>query len=160
MRVHTSSDTLSDGCLKIRRYETFGGEEYFLSFETQDEKKVFGFLRLRLRDSDLWSKGRSSLQLDDDTKLNLCQTFPELIGCGLIRELHIYGQLVGSHERKTLNDLRWECATQDRFTRFLRSQASAHWLRKEATCSCGSYQRCKGVSEDGSHRRNWYERLL
>lgn len=49
--------------------------EYFLSYESQDEKTLFGFLRLRL------IKNNSNLTI-----------FDELKDCALIRELHVYGQ--------------------------------------------------------------------
>eukprot|EP00922_Rhytidocystis_sp_ex-Travisia-forbesii_P070743 GHVS01105627.1.p1 GENE.GHVS01105627.1~~GHVS01105627.1.p1 ORF type:complete len:852 (+),score=137.91 GHVS01105627.1:194-2749(+) len=41
--------------LKIRQYPSFGGEEYFLSFETADEQTIFGLLRLRLPQQDTTS---------------------------------------------------------------------------------------------------------
>lgn len=66
--------------LKYRIYEASEGLEYFLSFETGDEKNIFGFLRLRLTDN----AGYIGKKL----------VFPELEGAALIRELHVYGQAV------------------------------------------------------------------
>lgn len=62
--------------LKERKYISSGGFEYFLSFETYDREKIFGFLRLRLSNNS-----------------GLNGTFPELTESGLIRELHVYGRL-------------------------------------------------------------------
>lgn len=59
------------------------GFEYFLSFETADEAVIFGFLRLRLS----MSAGAG--------------TFPELEQAALVRELHVYGQLVATNDRET-----------------------------------------------------------
>eukprot|EP00923_Selenidium_pygospionis_P021894 GHVN01037702.1.p1 GENE.GHVN01037702.1~~GHVN01037702.1.p1 ORF type:complete len:827 (+),score=112.59 GHVN01037702.1:178-2658(+) len=71
----------------VREYETLGGEELFLSFESEDRSTIFGFLRLRLRSST-----------------EATSPFPELTGAALLRELHVYGQLVGtSEERRDLD---------------------------------------------------------
>jgi len=63
-----------DPTLKIRRYKASGADEIFLSFETPDEKILYGFLRLRL-----------------PSKYSKC--LEELKKCALIRELHVYGKL-------------------------------------------------------------------
>jgi hypothetical protein len=63
-----------DPTLTIRKYASSGGTEYFISFESPDEKVLYGFLRLRI-------PSRNS------------QCLPELKGCALIRELHVYGKL-------------------------------------------------------------------
>eukprot|EP00638_Chattonella_subsalsa_P009222 CAMPEP_0117757264 /NCGR_PEP_ID=MMETSP0947-20121206/14620_1 /TAXON_ID=44440 /ORGANISM="Chattonella subsalsa, Strain CCMP2191" /LENGTH=604 /DNA_ID=CAMNT_0005577109 /DNA_START=68 /DNA_END=1882 /DNA_ORIENTATION=+ len=60
--------------LKVRKYKASGGWEYFISFESDDEMTLFGFVRLRI----------PSMQ---------SEILPELKGCALIRELHVYGQL-------------------------------------------------------------------
>lgn len=73
------------GCLRIsslaelciRHYETNGGSEFFLSFETPDRKTIFGFLRLRLRGQ----RGPRDCP------------FSVLRGAALLRELHVYGEL-------------------------------------------------------------------
>ena len=58
------------------RYKTSVGREYFLSYKTKDDDKLIGFLRLTLPDS--------------------AENFiEELSGSALIREVHVYGQLVG-----------------------------------------------------------------
>ncbi|MFA6422513.1 MAG: tRNA uridine(34) 5-carboxymethylaminomethyl modification radical SAM/GNAT enzyme Elp3 [Candidatus Buchananbacteria bacterium] len=61
--------------VKIREYEANNGKEYFISFESKDEKILYAFLRLRVNNSDN----------------NFIQ---ELKGASLVRELHTYGQLV------------------------------------------------------------------
>eukprot|EP00759_Apiculatamorpha_spiralis_P037210 PhF_6_TR37166/c0_g1_i1/m.54717 len=65
--------------LVVREYEASGGTEMFLSFESPDSAEtLYGFLRLRL------SRTAGTF------------AFPELKGCALIRELHVYGRLVKS----------------------------------------------------------------
>jgi len=64
--------------LKERIYESSGGKEYFLSFENNDGSVLFGFLRLRI-------------PLEQNT------LFPELVDTALIRELHVYGQLIATN---------------------------------------------------------------
>ena len=59
-----------------RRYAASGAEEVFLSFETPDEAVIFGFARLRLG-------GEPGAGV-----------FACLAGAALVRELHVYGQLV------------------------------------------------------------------
>ncbi|ORM41871.1 Uncharacterized protein BXIN_0645 [Babesia sp. Xinjiang] len=66
--------------LMVRQYRSHAGDEYFLSYETEDESKIFGFLRLRLRDNSGYNP-----------KVSL---FRCLEGCALIRELHVYGVVV------------------------------------------------------------------
>jgi ELP3 family radical SAM enzyme/protein acetyltransferase len=59
--------------LKVRHYEASNGDEYFISFETDDEKILIGYLRLRLnRTND--------------------STMPELHNTAFIRELHVLGK--------------------------------------------------------------------
>lgn len=69
--------------LVIRKYNTKGGIEYFLSYETIDYKILFGFLRLRINDS------------------NNNVFFKEIENSGLIRELHVYGSLVKHNDSET-----------------------------------------------------------
>jgi len=60
-----------------RVYDSSGGVEHFLSFETPDRDTIIGFLRLRLK------RGNTAAHV-----------FPELRDAALIRELHVYGKLV------------------------------------------------------------------
>jgi histone acetyltransferase (RNA polymerase elongator complex component) len=66
----------TDVQLMHREYESSGGREVFLSFETPDESLVCGFLRLRL------SAGAG-----------LGGQLRELEGAALVRELHVYGKM-------------------------------------------------------------------
>jgi len=67
----------------VRRYESSGGKEYFISFESKDEKILYGFIRLRLNKD--WS----------DVMLHLHNH-------ALIQELHVYG----SHTNVGKNSLK------------------------------------------------------
>jgi ELP3 family radical SAM enzyme/protein acetyltransferase len=64
----------------IRKYNASNGYEYFISRESRDKKTIYGFVRLRI------------------TNYQASHIFPELQGCALIRELHVYGnlQIVGN----------------------------------------------------------------
>lgn len=64
-------------CRKIRRYESSNGKEIFISYESEDEKTICGFLRLRI-------PSRRECAAD---------VLPELRKCALIRELHVYGDV-------------------------------------------------------------------
>lgn len=66
---------LSNMTLVTREYNASNGDEYFISFETPDLCTLYGFIRLRL------TTGQPT------------HIFPELEGCALIRELHVYGNL-------------------------------------------------------------------
>jgi elongator complex protein 3 len=60
-------------------YDTTVSKEYFISYKTKDEDKICGFLRLSL------PKGRYK----NKHFLN------ELEGCAIIREVHVYGKVLG-----------------------------------------------------------------
>eukprot|EP00903_Cladosiphon_okamuranus_P019815 g18212.t1 len=62
-----------DASLVVRKYKASGGIEYFISSESPQET-LYGFLRLRI------PSGTSPI-------------LPDLKGCALIRELHVYGKL-------------------------------------------------------------------
>ncbi len=71
--------------LRLRRteYEASGGREVFLEFVTAEDR-IAGFLRLRLPAP----AGADALRL------------PELAGKAIIREVHVYGAVVGLGERR------------------------------------------------------------
>ena len=71
---------IDDVKLKIHKYDSSGGEEYYISYET--DEYLIGFIRLRLMKS-----------------MNIKQ-LSILKGCGLIRELHIYSTLTNVGDRK------------------------------------------------------------
>ena len=81
--LNSFSNKKSQGAdLIVRRYNGNGGIEYFISFESDDEKLIYGFARLRI---------------SDEAGIGV---FPELIGCALIRELHVYGQLIPTYVKE------------------------------------------------------------
>ncbi|MFA6410590.1 MAG: tRNA uridine(34) 5-carboxymethylaminomethyl modification radical SAM/GNAT enzyme Elp3 [Candidatus Buchananbacteria bacterium] len=69
--------------LFIKKYQASGGMEYFLSYESPDQKILFAFLRLRLPTD---SK-------PDQNSQKLYQLFTELKNAAIIRELHTFGQI-------------------------------------------------------------------
>ena len=71
--------------LYIDQYDTVGGTEYFLSFEDKKRIAVYGFLRLRIP---------TNIERTKDEE-QLFSLIPEIRDCAFIRELHVYGQLVG-----------------------------------------------------------------
>ncbi len=74
--------------LKIIKYKASGGEEYFISYESKDEKTLYGFCRLRL---------------PQDTKCPIGHLVSaRLQSAALIRELHVYGELVPVGKNKKI----------------------------------------------------------
>lgn len=73
--------TEDDAVLKVRNYNANYGSEYFISFESEDEKCIFGFLRLRINNTE-------------ESKKSIDTSLSELTDCALIREVHVYGALV------------------------------------------------------------------
>jgi histone acetyltransferase (RNA polymerase elongator complex component) len=73
--IKTQDFDMNNMFMVIREYDASDGKEYFISFESQDNKLLYGFIRLRL------------------TTNQPIHIFPELEGCALIRELHVYGKL-------------------------------------------------------------------
>jgi len=78
--------------LRITKYKASGGEEYFLSYESKDGKILYGFCRLRLITRNLQLATRNSKS----------PLPPLLKGAGLIRELHVYGELVPVGQNKKI----------------------------------------------------------
>ena len=74
--VRQKTTDLKKAKLFIDEYKAAGGRELFISYETPERDAIFGFVRLRLNgpNSDI--------------------LFPELKGAALIRELHVYGELL------------------------------------------------------------------
>lgn len=73
--------TIEDAKYFVRKYRASNGTEYFLSFETENNEAIYGFLRLRIPDNK------------KNKLINRRIMFPETITTttGLIRELHVYG---------------------------------------------------------------------
>lgn len=68
-------------------FEASGGTEYFISWESNDEKPVlYSFLRLRLSGKTNIQKGKV--------------IFPELVDSALIREVHTYGKVIPCKENQ------------------------------------------------------------
>ena len=75
--------------LFITKYQASNGIEYFISVESKDRKALFGFCRLRI----------PSNNFKDNISFN-----KTLNKKGLLRELHVYGSLVGvEHLFKNIN---------------------------------------------------------
>lgn len=75
----------------IRLYRASDGDEYFISAESDDNNILYGFVRLRL----------------DDAKNKI---FPELNGCALLREAHVFSSVtsigeVGNIQHKGLGTI-------------------------------------------------------
>ncbi|CAM37664.1 histone acetyltransferase-like protein [Leishmania braziliensis MHOM/BR/75/M2904] len=76
----TVAERLKSAILQERRYEASEGTEVFLSVEMPtDDATILGFLRLRLNIRN-WET-----------------PFAELLPCALIRELHVYGNLLPTY---------------------------------------------------------------
>lgn len=85
-----------DISLLVRPYQASGGMEYFISYEVKPTNSIvggggpdrflLGFLRLRIETNpDCWAY----------------QSFPKLRGVAMIRELHVYGQVIPVGGKKT-----------------------------------------------------------
>ncbi len=77
------AEKLAKSVVVCREFKSSGGKEIFISVETPDQATLFGFLRLRFNGP------------------NPETPFPELLDCALIRELHVYGNLVPVPVKKT-----------------------------------------------------------
>ena len=80
----------TEAMLFVDEYDTIGGKEYFITFEDPKRVAVFGFLRLRIPDR---ANKVDAIQKQFDSYL------PELKDCAFVRELHVYGTLVGIGKR-------------------------------------------------------------
>lgn len=69
---------VNDAKLIIRKFDASNGKEYFISFETYDNKAIFGFLRLRIPNKY------------DKNQIIYYET---LKNKAFIRELHVYGSV-------------------------------------------------------------------
>ncbi len=71
--------------LSIIKYKASGGEEYFIQAESGDRKMLYGFCRLRLPSHNMEHITHNILK-----------------GAALIRELHVYGELVPVGNKKII----------------------------------------------------------
>ena len=80
----------------IRKYTASRGTEYFISYESPDQKYIYGFIRLRLSDDmgyvDNIQPYIKRKYYDDNIATNI-NVFPFLNKCAMIRELHVYGNM-------------------------------------------------------------------
>lgn len=79
-----------DARLFVRSYRASRGTEYFISFETYDQKAIYGFLRIRIPDKFYKD------QIDYYDTLN---------NKGLIRELHVYGSVQKVNSKYMTNNV-------------------------------------------------------
>jgi len=87
--VKDNQDAIRSSELCIREYEASNGKEYFISFETPDRMTICGFLRLRI----------PRLSGPPDGASHETEIFPELQGCALVREVHVYGTLIPTSDQ-------------------------------------------------------------
>jgi elongator complex protein 3 len=90
-KLPSASDTTPT--LFVDTYDTRGGIEYFLSFETPIGEAVYGFLRLRIPHTQ---------DSQSEMMINRHAFFPELHDTAFIRELHVYGTLVKIGQKNEL----------------------------------------------------------
>jgi len=130
--------------LRVREYNASRGEEYFISFESVDARILLGFVRLRL------------------TRCPAIHIFPELGGCGMIRELHVYGQL------KTVEkNVRMDTITDTSSSRFGRNYNRGSvqhrgfgkrlMLKAEEIASDAGYKKMSVIAGEGT--REYYRAL-
>ena len=89
-------EKLATAKLNVHHYKSCGGDEYFISVDSDDKSYIYGFCRLRLSKQSGWItnvKPRTRRKNINDFKEEHVNLFPELNNCGLIRELHVYGNM-------------------------------------------------------------------
>ena len=97
--------SVKDARLYIRKYDTTGGTEYFISYETYDKVAIYGFTRLRIshhhhmRKKDTTHESNDDNNDDNNDEEHVVYS-STLKNKGLIRELHVYGNV----EAVRLND--------------------------------------------------------
>jgi histone acetyltransferase (RNA polymerase elongator complex component) len=91
----------SGAVLCEREYWGSGAREIFLSFESANRSVIFAFLRLRLpTTTEPCLRAETSVNVASDAARAAAAeraadlVFPELAGAALVRELHVYGQLL------------------------------------------------------------------
>ncbi|MBU4347293.1 tRNA uridine(34) 5-carboxymethylaminomethyl modification radical SAM/GNAT enzyme Elp3 [Patescibacteria group bacterium] len=82
--------------LKVIKYKASGGQEYFISFESKNGKILYGFCRLRTQNMPAPLRGARPGEHKTWNKLNFFNN------TALIRELHVYGELVPVGENKKI----------------------------------------------------------
>lgn len=90
--------------LEIYKYRASGADEYFIYYTTY-EKHVIGFIRLRLdENAGYFTKYGKDGKIRSNSLL-----FPEIEKCAMIRELHVYGDVMKvSNSSKSKSDSLYE----------------------------------------------------
>lgn len=91
-----------DAIFVSREYQANDSTEYFLSYESKDEKCIFGFIRLRLPRKEFVDSQSDNATDSDSSASTIRREFEVLTETtGLIRELHVYGNVVPvGHKKK------------------------------------------------------------
>lgn len=92
--------------LKVLKYKASSGTEYFISCDSKDKKTLYGFCRLRFPENNLsfrpeplvGGEGRNPLNSKTASKRSLAPL--EMTKTAIIRELHVYGELVSMGGKK------------------------------------------------------------
>jgi ELP3 family radical SAM enzyme/protein acetyltransferase len=129
--LNRPKEDVKKAVLFIREYNSNEGTEYFLSYELPDQSILFGFVRLRIS-----SKSGS--------------VFPILKDAGLVRELHVYGQLVPTWDKEKKHTGEGDASQHFGFGKRLMAKAEEiSWARG-----------CKRVAViAGIGTRNYYRKL-
>lgn len=133
----TNYDSQSRTFTKVETYESSGGQEYFISHVSEDNKILYGFVRLRIPDPS-------------ETK----EIIEEVKDCALIRELHVYGKV--SLVRQS-ND-------KDKMTENIETNQTQHrGIGKELMSKAEQIVRNHGMNKvaviSGVGVRNYYRKL-
>ncbi|TDH68980.1 hypothetical protein CCR75_000943 [Bremia lactucae] len=133
--VKTDDVAIANAELVLRHYQANEGDEYFLSFETPDRSKICGFVRLRL------------------SKTSGGGVFEELQGAALVRELHVYGQLVAATTNTTLKTSELSNRSHAQHTGF----GTQLMMKAEEIARAHGYTKMAVIAGVGV--RNFYRRL-
>jgi len=126
-----SKKVLPQQTLVRRVYAASGGAEHFVSIESADRATLLGFVRLRLPPP--WSDAPEHQP-----------PFEELRGAALVRELHVYGQLIATADKSNAD------AQHTGLGRTLMAEA-------EATARAHGFRRVAVIAGVGS--RGYYRKL-
>ena len=138
--LNSFSNKKSKGAaLVVRKYNGNGGIEYFISFESDDERLVYGFCRLRI--SDRAGEG----------------VFPELVGAALVRELHVYGQLIPTYSGSLTGDS--ETGKRGKIQKDSQHVGFGRRLMRHAEKLAIKHSRKRIAVIAGIGTRNYYRRL-
>ncbi len=112
--------------LNVLEYPASGGKEYFISFDSKNGNTLYGFCRLRLPGA------------------NKLKDFPALKGAAMVRELHVYGELVPMGGNKRTQHI----GLGQRLLKEAEAIAKKNSFKKMAVIS--------GVGARGYYRKNGY----